>query len=72
MKELWNGPRMDFEPQYPDVYTHGNIMGKHITWSGDGWEAIGKSYFEASYIHAGISGIQTTYTGPDAEKLLPL
>ena len=56
MKELWNGPRMDWEPQYNDVYTHGNIMGKNITWSGDGWEAIGKSYFESSYIHAGISG----------------
>jgi glycine cleavage system aminomethyltransferase T len=70
MKELWNGPRMDWEPQYNDVYTHGNIMGKNITWSGDGWEAIGKSYFESSYIHAGISGPQTTYSGPDAEKLL--
>lgn len=70
MKELWNGPHMDFEPQYSDVYTHGNIMGKHITWSGDGWEKIGKSYFEACYIHAGISGPQTTYSGPDAEKLL--
>lgn len=70
MSELWNGPRMDFEPQYNDVYTHGNIMGKHITWSGDGWEEVGRSYFEASYIHAGISGPQTTYSGPDAEKLL--
>lgn len=70
MSKLWNKERMDFEPQYADVFTHGNIMGKNITWSGDGWEAIGKSYFESSYIHAGISGPQTTYSGPDAEKLL--
>ena len=61
MKELWNGPTIGYEPRYDDVFSRGSLMMKDCTWSGDGWEAIGKSYFETSYIHAGLSGPQTTY-----------
>ena len=61
---------LDVEPSYPDVHCIGSIFGKHITWEADGWKAIGESYFKAAYIHAGLSGAEETFKGPDAEKLL--
>ncbi|QOV19369.1 aminomethyl transferase family protein [Blautia liquoris] len=61
---------LDVEPYYPDVYKYGNIMTKHITWEGDPWYEVGQSYFENSYIHAGLSGLEETFKGPDAAKLL--
>lgn len=64
------GRRVDFEPVYPDVYRYGNIMTKNITWEGDPWYEVGRSYFESSYIHAGISGPEECYSGTDAQKLL--
>lgn len=61
---------LDVEPEYPDVHQIGSLFSKHITWEADGWKAIGESYFVASYIHAGLSGAEETFAGPDAEKLL--
>lgn len=61
---------LDVEPSYPDVYKYGNIMTKHITWEGDPWYEVGQSYFESCYIHAGLSGLEETFRGPDAAKLL--
>ena len=64
------GNILDVEPAYPDVHQIGNLFGKHITWEADGWKAIGESYFKSCYIHAGLSGAEETFEGPDAEKLL--
>lgn len=61
---------LNVEPEYPDVHCIGSLFGKHITWEADGWKAIGESYFKSSYIHAGLSGAEETFKGPDAEKLL--
>lgn len=61
---------LDVEPSYPDVHCIGALFGKHITWEADGWKEIGESYFSAAYIHAGLSGVEETFKGPDAEKLL--
>ncbi|MBQ8086829.1 MAG: aminomethyltransferase family protein [Clostridia bacterium] len=65
-----NNPHLDVEPAYSDVYQYGSIMLKHITWEGDPWYEVGESYFTSSYIHAGLSGLQETFKGPDAAKLL--
>ena len=70
MGKKWEGQCVDYEPRYADVYRYGNIMTKLITWEGDPWYEVGQSYFESSYIHAGISGMEETYKGPDAQKLL--
>lgn len=61
---------LDVEPYYDDVYKYGNIMTKSITWEGDPWYEVGESYFNSSYIHAGLSGAEETFRGPDAAKLL--
>lgn len=61
---------LDAEPVYSDVYKYGNFMMKHVTWEGDPWNEVGKSYFESAYIHAGLSGVEATFKGPDAEKLI--
>lgn len=65
-----NNPHLDVEPAYSDVYKYGSIMTKQITWEGDPWYEVGESYFTSSYIHAGLSGLQETFKGPDAAKLL--
>lgn len=70
MSEVIRKGLLDVEPYYPEVYKYGNIMNKHITWEGDPWYEVGESYFNSSYIHAGLSGIQETFKGPDAEKLI--
>lgn len=70
MKELYNGPRIDYEPLYTDVHRIGEIAGKKVTWEGDPWYEVGKSWFETCYINAGISGPEMTYKGPDAQKML--
>ncbi len=61
---------LDVEPIYGDTHRIANMMGKHITWEGDPWYEVGESYFNSSYIHAGLSGLQETFSGPDAAKLL--
>lgn len=70
MSEVKKNPVLDVEPLYADAYKYGFIMGKHITWEGDPWYEVGRSYFESSYIHAGLSGLEETFRGPDAVKLL--
>lgn len=71
-KELHTAKRsiLDVEPEYPDVHQIGSLFGKHITWEADGWKEIGESYFKSCYIHAGLSGAEETFSGPDAAKLL--
>lgn len=56
---------LDAEPFYPDVYKYGNFMLKHVTWEGDPWQEVGESYFKSAYIHAGLSGIEETFQGPN-------
>ena len=70
MSEAVKNQFLDVEPYYPEVYKYGNIMAKHITWEGDPWYEVGQSYFSSSYIHAGLSGLEETFKGPDAAKLL--
>jgi len=66
----WEGPRGEYEPLYPDSLRHYVSAGKLLAWEGDPWYETDKSWFESSYIHAGISGPETTYYGPEAAKLL--
>ncbi len=66
----WEGPRCDYEPLYSDSLWRFYCAGRNVTWEGDPWYETDKSWFESSYIHAGISGPETTYSGPDAAKLL--
>lgn len=69
MAEVVNTNVLDVEPWYSDAkYTH--IMMKKIAWESDPWYEVGQSYFESSYIHAGLSGLEETFSGPDAAKLL--
>lgn len=58
------------EPWYQDIYQYTNLMGKQIVWEGDPWYEVGESYFKSAYIHAGLSGIEETFRGPDAVKVL--
>ncbi len=66
----WEGPRSEYEPLYADSLWRFYCCGREVTWEGDPWYETDKSWFEGSYIHAGISGPETTYSGPDAAKLL--
>ena len=61
---------MDFEPIYDGETKIGTVMTKRCTWECDPWYEVGESYFVSSYIHAGLSGIEETFKGPDAVKLL--
>ncbi len=61
---------LDFEPAYGDGQKIAHIFTKSITWEGDPWYEVGESYFNSSYIHAGLSGAEETFSGPDAAKLL--
>lgn len=61
---------MEFEPVYTGDTRITTIFGKRITWECDPWYEVGESYFNSSYIHAGLSGIEETFQGPDAAKLL--
>lgn len=70
MKEVQKNPMASVEPYYTDVYKYTNLMCKQVTWEGDPWYEVGQSYFESSYIHAGLSGLEETFRGPDAAKLL--
>lgn len=65
-----NYPVVDFVPAYPDVRTYARIFGKELTWEADNWIDVCKSWFDSSYIHAGISGAEDTISGPDAQKLI--
>lgn len=70
MAEVKKNPMASVEPLYTDVYKYTNLMCKQVTWEGDPWYEVGQSYFESSYIHAGLSGPEETFHGPDAAKLL--
>lgn len=62
--------RMEFEPIYKGETKIGTMMTKISTWECDPWYEVGESYFKSSYIHAGLSGIEETFRGPDAAKLI--
>lgn len=70
MADVKKNPMASVEPLYTDVYKYTNLMCKQVTWEGDPWYEVGQSYFESSYIHAGLSGAEETFHGPDAAKLL--
>lgn len=61
---------LNFEPKQDDVLRYTHKTGIVATWEGDGWWDECRSWFETSYIHAGISGFQLTITGSEAQKLL--
>ena len=61
---------LEFEPIYPEVTKVGTMMTKRATWEADPWYEVGESYFKSAYIHAGLSGLEETFKGPDAAKLL--
>ena len=70
MSEVKKSSFLNAEPWYADIYKYTNLMGKQIVWEGDPWYEVGESYFKSAYIHAGLSGIEETFKGPDAVKLL--
>lgn len=70
MADVKKNPMASVEPLYTDVYKYTNLMCKQVTWEGDPWYEVGQSYFESSYIHAGLSGPEETFHDPDAAKLL--
>lgn len=57
-------------PDYPEVARALFKGGKPVVWEGDPWYEVGESYFESAYIHAGLSGKEETFRGPDAVKLI--
>ncbi|MCD7717641.1 MAG: hypothetical protein LUG56_08475 [Lachnospiraceae bacterium] len=61
---------LDTAPCNDQVFRYGNIMTKIIPWEGDPFMEVGESYFSSSYIHAGLSGTEEVFKGPDAEKLM--
>ena len=61
---------LEFEPYYPNETRAGSIMTKNITWECDPSDEVAESYFNSSYIHAGLSGLEETFKGLDAAKLL--
>ncbi len=61
---------LDTAPCNDQVYRYANIFTKIIPWEGDPFMEVGESYFKSSYIHAGLSGLEEVFTGPDAEKLI--
>ena len=61
---------LTFEPKQMDVLRYAHKSGVCVTWEGDPWYDVCRSWFESSYIHAGISGFQLTLSGPEAQKLL--
>ena len=70
MSEVKRSDFLNAEPYYEDIYKYTNLMGKHIVWEGDPWYEVGESYFKSAYIHAGLSGPEEKFKGPDAVKLL--
>lgn len=65
-----NAATLEFEPIYGGITKIGTIMTKAATWECDPWYEVAESYFTSSYIHAGLSGIEETFKGPDVAKLL--
>lgn len=68
--ERYQGPSIDFEPSYKDVLTFFKNIGSYFTWEADPWYETCKSWAESCYIHAGISGAEITFHGPDAQAFL--
>lgn len=59
-----------FEPQQVDVQKYSHQFGRIFTWEAESWYDVCRSWYETSYIHAGISGFENTISGPDAQRLL--
>lgn len=68
--ERYQGPSIDFEPSYKDVLTFFKNIGSYYTWEADPWYETCKSWAESCYIHAGISGAEIKFHGPDAQAFL--
>lgn len=63
---------LKYVPQQMDVRTYANIFGSLFQWEADNWEAASLSWKTSCYVHAGISGMEITLTGPDAQKLVSM
>lgn len=59
-----------FEPFQPDVTRYTHSFGRIMTWEADPWYDVCRSWYEACYIHGGISGFENTISGPDAQQLI--
>ncbi|MDR2019677.1 MAG: hypothetical protein LBQ14_02815 [Treponema sp.] len=59
-----------YVPKYPDVKLYGNVFLNMVVWEAEHWKEASLSWKKSSYIHAGISGSEFTFEGPDAQKLL--
>ena len=68
--ERYQGPAIDFEPSYKEVITFFKNVGSYFTWEADPWYETCKSWAETCYIHAGISGAEMTFQGPDAQAFM--
>lgn len=63
---------LKYVPQYPDVKTYANLFGGIFQWEADDWESTSLSWKQSCYVHAGISGMEITVKGPDAQKLVSM
>ncbi len=70
MEKLYEGPQTKCEALYMDNPRLYFSTGKMNIWEADPWYETDRSWFESSYIHAGISGPETTFSGPDAQKMI--
>jgi glycine cleavage system aminomethyltransferase T len=61
-----------YVPKYPDVKLYGNVNLHMVVWEADPWKETSLSWKKSCYIHAGISGAEETFKGPDAQKLLSM
>ena len=66
----YEGPTVDFEPMFGDVKTYFQNINSLYTWEADPWFETCKSWEESCYIHAGISGAEITFNGPDAQAFV--
>ena len=60
---------ISYNPQYQDIPTYFNKNGSLLIWEGDNWQDTELSWKESCYVHAGLSGVETILSGPDAQKL---
>ena len=64
--------KLEYTPQYADIDTYCARNGTLNIWEGDDWGETELSWKKSCYIHAGISSVETTISGPDAQALVSM
>ena len=58
-------PELKGIPRYDDAALYLSIGDRTLPWEFNGWEPESLSWKTGCYIHAGLSGFQLDFTGPD-------